>query len=343
MEKIETAEKVTTVVVKGKDMSPEELKNNLLNLVDGYEDAEKVVKMTVGYVEEKSTNADNYEEKGASVINFTDLGRSLVDASKLVSVAVNEKTGKTTIALGGNEDGKPEIVVKEEGKHLLSFFTEIGDKYTQELSVVAGKLYELMGEMNEKAIRDSASKAQVQNSSASGLFNKSSDSKGESSTSGKSSSSMASPFTRSSSSFAANTDSKSIVGKWKVVSQSIDHEITDMEACYAIFGDEEDNSFAEEECVDKEVPVDYSIGEQLLFYSDGTADHINKKGDNDGSYDYSFDKMTSSFAYTDDDGNLAMAQVSTDGETLSVQVVSELPYMRITYKLVLKKVSDDIE
>ena len=74
------------------------------------------------------------------------------------SIDFFRETGKTTIALGANKDGEVEIVVKDAGKHLVSFLTTAGNKLTQEIDVVTGKLKEIIGQMNEKDIRDSLKK-----------------------------------------------------------------------------------------------------------------------------------------------------------------------------------------
>ena len=74
------------------------------------------------------------------------------------TIALGANKEKTTIALGANKDGEVEIVVKDAGKHLVSFLTTAGNKLTQEIDVVTGKLKEIIGQMNEKDIRDSLKK-----------------------------------------------------------------------------------------------------------------------------------------------------------------------------------------
>ena len=154
------------------------------------------MKIVVGYHEEKSTTTDNYDKNGASVITFKDTTGNTAK-SGMISIAVNEETRKTTIALGANKDGEVEIVVKDAGKHLVSFLTTAGNKLTQEIDVVTGKLKEIIGQMNEKDIRDSLKKT--------------------SSASAKAKSSASKKIIRSSSSTKVNTKyPSSIHGRWEV-------------------------------------------------------------------------------------------------------------------------------
>lgn len=321
MSEIETLEKVNTIVTKGKDMSADELKNNVLNLIEGYEDAEKLVKMVVGYHEEKSTTTDNYDKNGASVITFKDTTGTAAK-SGMISIAVNEETGKTTIALGANKDGEVEIVVKDAGKHLVSFLTTAGNKLTQEIDVVKGKLKEIIGQMNEKDIRDSLKKT--------------------SSASAKAKSSASKKIIRSSSSTKVNTKyPSSIHGRWEVTKEIYIHKITNRDLCYKMFSSDGDDSFAKEECRDHEEEDDYCVGNAMNVYSDGTIDYL--AGKKQTSFHYTYDKTKGILSYTDVDGETYSIQASSNGKTMIMETVTDAGYMKITHRLTFTKITDDIE
>ena len=162
------------------------------------------------------------------------------------SIDFFRETGKTTIALGANKDGEVEIVVKDAGKHLVSFLTTAGNKLTQEIDVVTGKLKEIIGQMNEKDIRDSLKKT--------------------SSASAKAKSSASKKIIRSSSSTKVNTKyPSSIHGRWEVTKEVYIHKITNRDLCYKTFGGDGDDSFAKEECRDYEKEDDYCVGNAMLY------------------------------------------------------------------------------
>jgi len=347
MDDFDTADKVKVVVTKGKDMSASELSENVMNLmVDNYEDATKVAKMTTGYVEDNSTNADNYKEKDASLILFENAGKPMEGGMMAVAVAAS---GKVTIALGANEDGKGEIVVKEEGPHLVSFLTGLGKKFTKKLDVAKGEVYKLVGEMNEKAVRDSLA---ARSSASSTRKGKSSDSK-------EASSSSEAPE-ESSSSMEISKDAKSIYGRWVLLKDSFIYKVTDEEQCaevmksmsdifdgeigdYSDYLGDYDLSMYVEDCKDKEEPQTTASGQKMLFYSDGTLDCIDGNGNILGSYDYGFDESTGVFTYDDGNGNKSMGQVSADGTTLVFETVTDTGYKTITHRVVFEKESGDIE
>lgn len=341
MEKIETAEKINTIVTKGKDMTPEELKNHILSLIDGYDDVDKVVKMIEGYVEDKSINASNNTEKGASILELLISASSAV--SEVVSVAVNAKTGKATIALGQDENGKVKIILKEEGNHLVSVISEKGDKNTQKVDVKAGQTHTLSAEINEKKIRDSL----VKSSSSKAKAIKSSSSKSKSSSSAKSSSSsQKSSSSKSSSSVATNKNAKSVVGKWEVTGETISHKITDKEKCYKKWGsDDPELDFSKEECVDNDTESNYSVGQKYIFYSDGTADFIFTVGNGslESSFNYTFNKSSGKFTFTNIEKKKVTGYVTSNGDKMFLEYTDTIEYAEITYKHRLKKLSSDVE
>ena len=346
MEDFDTADKIHTIVTKGKDMSPSELSENVMNLmVDGYEDANKVAKMTTGYVEDNSTNADNYREKDASMITFENAGKPTEGGMMAIAVA---SSGKVTIALGANEDGKGQIIVKEEGPHLVSFLTGLGEKFTKKLDVAAGEFYKLVGEMNEKAIRDS-------------LAAKSSTSRKSSkiSSSSKEELSSSSVEEESSSSMEVSKDVKSIYGRWVAAKDVFIYKVTDEAQCQELKnamseiydgvydglyqGLGEYASMMTEDCENKEVPQNTVSGQKILFYSDGTLDCLDGSGDLLGSYDYTFDESTGIFSYESSEGEMSTGQVSADGTTLVFETVTDMGYKTITHRVIFEKESGDIE
>lgn len=328
MDKMETLDKVNTIVTKGKDMTAEELKDNLGSLlVDGYDDVKKVSEMAGEDVEaisnmtKKVINKVTASSEESSVVTFADKASSAMDGGK-IAIAIASATGKITIALGANENGDHQLTLDEEGGHLVSFLNTLGDKFTQKLDVVKGKFYELVGEMNEKAIRDSLAK---------------------SSSSSKTSKSSSSVKPKSSSSAKVNKDSKSVVGKWVSVKETMAHNITNYDECYAMWGPSDGlEDMSEEECSNHEYDVDYALGQTVIFYSDGSVDHLDANGDVDASYSYTFDKSTGTLSYSYD-GVTYTASVSADGTTMTMQTVTDIHYGEIIHKIILEKVSDDVE
>ena len=337
MDNVETVEKVEKLVKNAKDMTAEEIADNAASIfVDGYDDVKKVSEMAGEDVEavtnltKKVIDKVTAPSKEVSVVTFTDVGGSSLGSTK-IAIAIAAKSAKVTIALGENEDGDHQIVLREDGEHLVSFLTDLGEKFTQKIDVVAGEIYRLMGEMNEKAIRDSMAAA----SSASGLTNSSA------STDPKSSASN--PFAKSSSSAEqGNKDAKSVLGKWVMTSDVMVHTITDYDECYAMWGPSEGmEDMSEEECSDHEYEMPMSGG-TILVYSDGTYDSLNDDGDVIGSDSYTFNETKGTFSFADANG-ATTGYVSADGTTLTLQTVTDIHYGTITHKISFKKVSGDIE
>ncbi|MBR2211607.1 MAG: hypothetical protein IJ896_09155 [Fibrobacter sp.] len=337
MDNVETVEKVEKLVKNAKDMTAEEIADNAASIfVDGYDDVKKVSEMAgedveaISNVTKKVIDKVTAPSKDVSVVTFTDVGGSSLGGTK-IAIAIAAKSAKVTIALGENEDGDHQIVLREEGEHLVSFLTELGEKFTQKIDVVAGEIYKLMGEMNEKAIRDSIAAA----SSASG-FTKSSASTDPQSSAGN-------PFAKSSSSAEVNKDSKSVVGKWVSTKETMAHNITDYDECYAMWGPSEGmEDMSGEECSSHEYDVNYTLGQTVIFYSDGSADHLDANGKADASYDYTFDKSTGTLTYSYG-GETYTAFVSADGTTMTMQTVTDIHYGEIIHKIILEKVSGDVE
>lgn len=219
-------------------------------------------------------------------------------------------------------NGEVEIVVKDAGKHLVSFLTTAGNKLTQEIDVVTGKLKEIIGQMNEKDIRDSLKKT--------------------SSASAKAKSSASKKIIRSSSSTKVNTKyPSSIHGRWEVTKEVYIHKITNRDLCYKTFGGDGDDSFAKEECRDYEKEDDYCVGNAMNVYSDGTIDYL--VGKKQTSFHYTYDKTKGILSYTDVDGETYSIQASSNGKTMIMETVTDAGYMKITHRLTFTKITDDIE
>lgn len=328
MGKIQTAEKIDKIVTHGKDMTKEELKENMLSLVPGYKDADKVAKMAAGYVEDKSTTAENAQEKGASVINFTSAGETAP-----LAVAVSKKSGKVTIGLGTTDGGKNQVVLKEEGEHLVSFLTELGDKFTEKLNAIAGEIYNLFGEINEKAIRDSI--AAASSSSVTSSAGTSSSSLEESSSSETSSSTV-------SSSSYHGTVTGNIVGTWKITKIYDVYEINDFAACrdeWYLENDEGDviYDYTDEECVNQTVNDTEDIGDILQLKSDGTAIATNHDNGETETVHYSYDAATGTITelFNTTEGE-NVGKVTFSGNTMTITVVENLTYGTITSTIVFE-------
>lgn len=351
MGKIQTAEKIDKIVTHGKDMTKEELKENMLSLVPGYKDADKVAKMAAGYVEDKSTTAENYQEKKSSLVNFTDLGSKTAE----MAIAINKKSGKVTIGLGTTDDGKNQVVLKEDGEHFISFITELGDKFTEKLTTIAGEIYNLFGEINEKAIRDSiaaASSSSVTSSAgASSAVNSSdanssaTDTEESSSSLEESSSSESSSSTVSSSSFSGGTVTGNVVGTWKVIKIYNIYEINDFAACYDEWYYENADGdvvydYTDEECVNQTVNETEDIGDILELRSDGTAIATNHDDGATETSHYAYDATTGTITElfntdeADDDG-----KVTFSGNTMTITAVYTSSYGTITSVLVLERMN----
>ena len=334
MDDVETVEKVEKLVKNAKDMTAEEIADNAASIfVDGYDDVKKMSEMAgedveaISNVTKKVIDKVTAPSKDVSVVTFTDIGGSSLGGTK-IAIAIAAKSAKVTIALGENEDGDHQIVLREEGEHLVSFLTELGEKFTQKIDVVAGEIYKLIGEMNEKAIRDSLAAA----SSAAAV---------PASSASKEASSSSKVVV--SSSAEVNKDSKSVVGKWVSTKETMAHNVTDYDECYAMWGPSEGmEDMSEEECSSHEYDVSYALGQTVIFYSDGSADHLDANGEADASYDYTFDKSTGTLSYSYG-GETYTAFVSADGTTMTMQTVTDLHYGEIIHKIILEKVSDDVE
>jgi hypothetical protein len=121
------------------------------------------------------------------------------------------------------------------------------------------------------------------------------------------------------------------------------HNITDYDECYAMWGPSDGlEDMSEEECSNHEYDVDYALGQTVIFYSDGSVDHLDANGDVDASYSYTFDKSTGTLSYSYD-GVTYTATVSADGTTMTMQTVTDIHYGEIIHKIILEKVSDDVE
>lgn len=345
MSKIQTAEKVEKIVVHGKDMTAEELKENMLSLVPRYKDVEKASKMIGAFVGDKSTTAENATEKGASVVNLNNTGATTAP----LSVAVSQKTGKVTIGLGTTDDGKNQLVLKEEGEHLVSFLTEWGDKLTQKLTTIAGEIYNIFGEINEKAIRDaiaaaSSSSATSSAGTSSAINSSATDTEESSSSLEESSSSESSSSTISSSSFNGGTVTGKIVGTWKLIKMYDVYEINDFAACRdEWYLESEDGDiiydYTDEECVNQTVNDTVDNGDILQLKSDGTGIAINHDDGETETVHYSYDAATGTitelFATPEEDN---VGKVTFSGNTMSITVVEVLPYGTITSTIVFEKI-----
>ena len=353
MGKIQTAEKIDKIVTHGKDMSKEELKENMLSLVPGYKDVDKVAKMAAGYVEDKSTTAENYQEKSASLINFTDLGSQVAK----MAIAINKKSGKTTIGLGTTDDGKTQLILKEEGEHLVSFLTEWGDKLTQKLTNLAGEFYNLFDEINEKAIRDSIaaassssvtssagtpSAANSSNANSSAVNSSATDTEDSSSSLEGSSSSEPSSSAVSSSSYSGTVTGE-IVGTWKLVKIYTVYNITNVSACYDEWYYENDDGdvvydYTDEECVNQTVNETEDVGDILELRSDGTVIGTNHDdGETEVSH-YTYDAATGTLTELYGVDEESVAKVTFSGNTMTITTTETPAYGTISYVAVLERV-----
>ena len=345
MDNVETVEKVEKLVKNAKDMTAEEIADNAASIfVDGYDDVKKVSEMAgedveaISNVTKKVIDKVTAPSKDVSVVTFTDVGGSSLGGTK-IAIAIAAKSAKVTIALGENEDGDHQIVLREEGEHLVSFLTELGEKFTQKIDVVAGEIYKLMGEMNEKEIRD----ANASSNSKSRTTKSSSSMKPEE----KSSSSVE----ESSSSMEISKDVKSIYGRWVAAKDLFIYKVTDAEQCEVVKKGTSQlyESISEyaglmaEDCENKEVPQNTISGQKMLFYSDGSLDCLDGHGELTASYEYSFNESTGVFTYDDGSGNKSTGQVSADGTTLVFETVTDMGYKTITHRVVFEKESGDIE
>ena len=349
MGKIQTAEKIDKIVTHGKDMTKEELKENMLSLVPGYKDADKVAKMAAGYVEDKSTTAENYQEKKSSLVNFTDLGSKTAE----MAIAINKKSGKVTIGLGTTDDGKNQLILKEEGEHLVSFLSEWGDKFTQKISTLAGELYNIFGEINEKAIRDSiaaASSSSVTSSAGTSSAVNSSNANSSATDTEESSSSLEESSSSESSSSAASSSSYSgtvtgnIVGTWKVIKNYTIYNITDYSACYEEWYYEDGEGevvfdYTDEECVNQTVNETEDIGDILELRSDGSVIATNHDDGVTEASHYTYDAATGTLTelFGVDEENVG--KVTFSGNTMTIEAAENASYGTITYVMVLERVN----
>lgn len=343
MGKIQTAEKIDKIVTHGKDMTKEELKENMLSLVPGYKDADKVAKMAAGYVEDKSTTAENYQEKKSSLVNFTDLGSKTAE----MAIAINKKSGKVTIGLGTTDDGKNQVVLKEDGEHFISFITELGDKFTEKLTTIAGEIYNLFGEINEKAIRDSiaaASSSSVTSSAGTSSAVNSSDANSSATDTEESSSSVTESSSSVPTSSYSGTVTGNIVGTWKLIKMYDVYEINDFAACRdEWYLESEDGDiiydYTDEECVNQTVNDTVDNGDILQLKSDGTGIAINHDDGVTETVHYSYDAATGTitelFATPEEDN---VGKVTFSGNTMSITVVEVLPYGTITSTVIFEKI-----
>ncbi|WP_294960074.1 hypothetical protein [uncultured Fibrobacter sp.] len=343
MGKIQTAEKIDKIVTHGKDMTKEELKENMLSLVPGYKDADKVAKMAAGYVEDKSTTAENYQEKKSSLVNFTDLGSKTAE----MAIAINKKSGKVTIGLGTTDDGKNQLILKEEGEHLVSFLSEWGDKLTQKISTLAGELYNIFGEINEKAIRDSiaaASSSSVTSSAGTSSAVNSSNANSSATDTEESSSSVTESSSSVPTSSYSGTVTGNIVGTWKLIKMYDVYEINDFAACRdEWYLESEDGDiiydYTDEECVNQTVNDTVDNGDILQLKSDGTGIAINHDDGVTETVHYSYDAATGTitelFATPEEDN---VGKVTFSGNTMSITVVEVLPYGTITSTVIFEKI-----
>ena len=349
MGKIQTAEKIDKIVTHGKDMTKEELKENMLSLVPGYKDADKVAKMAAGYVEDKSTTAENYQEKKSSLVNFTDLGSKTAE----MAIAINKKSGKVTIGLGTTDDGKNQVVLKEDGEHFISFITELGDKFTEKLTTIAGEIYNLFGEINEKAIRDSiaaASSSSVTSSAGTSSAVNSSNANSSATDTEESSSSLEGSSSSESSSSAASSSSYSgtvtgnIVGTWKVIKNYTIYNITDYSACYEEWYYEDGEGevvfdYTDEECVNQTVNETEDIGDILELRSDGSVIATNHDDGVTETSHYTYDAATGTLTelFGVDEENVG--KVTFSGNTMTIEAAENASYGTITYVMVLERVN----
>ena len=342
MGKIQTAEKIDKIVTHGKDMTKEELKENMLSLVPGYKDADKVAKMAAGYVEDKSTTAENAQEKGASVINFTSAGENAP-----LAVAVSKKSGKVTIGLGTTDGGKNQVVLKEEGEHLVSFLTELGDKFTEKINAIAGEIYNIFGEINEKAIRDSiaaASSSSVTSSAGASSAVNSSNANSSATDTEESSSSLEESSSSESSSSYSGTVTGNIVGTWKVIKNYTIYNITDYSACYEEWYYEDGEGevvfdYTDEECVNQTVNETEDIGDILELRSDGSVIATNHDDGVTETSHYTYDAATGTLTelFGVDEENVG--KVTFSGNTMTIEAAENASYGTITYVMVLERVN----
>jgi len=330
-------------------MTKEELKENMLSLVPGYKDADKVAKMAAGYVEDKSTTAENYQEKKSSLVNFTDLGSKTAE----MAIAINKKSGKVTIGLGTTDDGKNQVVLKEDGEHFISFITELGDKFTEKLTTIAGEIYNLFGEINEKAIRDSiaaASSSSVTSSAGTSSAVNSSNANSSATDTEESSSSLEGSSSSESSSSAASSSSYSgtvtgnIVGTWKVIKNYTIYNITDYSACYEEWYYEDGEGevvfdYTDEECVNQTVNETEDIGDILELRSDGSVIATNHDDGVTETSHYTYDAATGTLTelFGVDEENVG--KVTFSGNTMTIEAAENASYGTITYVMVLERVN----
>lgn len=343
MGKIQTAEKIDKIVTHGKDMTKEELKENMLSLVPGYKDADKVAKMAAGYVEDKSTTAENYQEKKSSLVNFTELGSKTAE----MAIAINKKSGKVTIGLGTTDDGKNQVVLKEEGEHLVSFLTELGDKFTEKINAIAGEIYNIFGEINEKAIRDSiaaASSSSVTSSAGTSSAVNSSNANSSATDTEESSSSLEESSSSESSSSYSGTVTGNIVGTWKVIKNYTIYNITDYSACYEEWYYEDGEGevvfdYTDEECVNQTVNETEDIGDILELRSDGSVIATNHDDGVTETSHYTYDAATGTLTelFGVDEENVG--KVTFSGNTMTIEAAENASYGTITYVMVLERVN----
>ena len=343
MGKIQTAEKIDKIVTHGKDMTKEELKENMLSLVPGYKDADKVAKMAAGYVEDKSTTAENYQEKKSSLVNFTELGSKTAE----MAIAINKKSGKVTIGLGTTDDGKNQVVLKEEGEHLVSFLTELGDKFTEKINAIAGEIYNIFGEINEKAIRDSiaaASSSSVTSSAGASSAVNSSNANSSATDTEESSSSLEESSSSESSSSYSGTVTGNIVGTWKVIKNYTIYNITDYSACYEEWYYEDGEGevvfdYTDEECVNQTVNETEDIGDILELRSDGSVIATNHDDGVTETSHYTYDAATGTLTelFGVDEENVG--KVTFSGNTMTIEAAENASYGTITYVMVLERVN----
>ena len=343
MGKIQTAEKIDKIVTHGKDMTKEELKENMLSLVPGYKDADKVAKMAAGYVEDKSTTAENYQEKKSSLVNFTDLGSKTAE----MAIAINKKSGKVTIGLGTTDDGKNQVVLKEDGEHFISFITELGDKFTEKLTTIAGEIYNLFGEINEKAIRDSiaaASSSSVTSSAGASSAVNSSDANSSATDTEESSSSVTESSSSVPTSSYSGTVTGNIVGTWKVIKNYTIYNITDYSACYEEWYYEDGEGevvfdYTDEECVNQTVNETEDIGDILELRSDGSVIATNHDDGVTETSHYTYDAATGTLTelFGVDEENVG--KVTFSGNTMTIEAAENASYGTITYVMVLERVN----
>ena len=343
MGKIQTAEKIDKIVTHGKDMTKEELKENMLSLVPGYKDADKVAKMAAGYVEDKSTTAENYQEKKSSLVNFTELGSKTAE----MAIAINKKSGKVTIGLGTTDDGKNQVVLKEEGEHLVSFLTELGDKFTEKINAIAGEIYNIFGEINEKAIRDSiaaASSSSVTSSAGASSAVNSSNANSSATDTEESSSSLEESSSSESSSSYSGTITGNIVGTWKVIKNYTIYNITDYSACYEEWYYEDGEGevvfdYTDEECVNQTVNETEDIGDILELRSDGSVIATNHDDGVTETSHYTYDAATGTLTelFGVDEENVG--KVTFSGNTMTIEAAENTSYGTITYVMVLERVN----